>query len=74
MALKPSARKKGTGKMDSYTPDGEGAKGSRGPKVAGSSGIETGAHHTGGNHAFQAEVGRRDMPGVPGGSRSLQGE
>lgn len=65
-------RKKGFGKHDRYTPDGAGAKPAKGPKMERE--LEAVEHHTGGAHNFQAEYGRCDMPGAPGGSRSLQGE
>lgn len=74
MALKPTAREKGMGKTDASTPDGK-VRGStyRGAKP--STGMPDRAeHHTGGRQHFQAEHGRQDMPGVPYGSRSLQGE
>ncbi len=74
--MRKGERKKGFGKMDGDTPDGVGGKPARGPKVDGAdpSRLSAAAHHTGGNHHFQAEHGRRDMPGMPGGSRSLMDE
>ncbi|HEX9472496.1 MAG TPA: hypothetical protein VF957_23470 [Bradyrhizobium sp.] len=72
--MKKGAREKGFGKLDSDTPDGKFATKSKGPKVDGTGMPDAAAHHTGGRQHFQAEHGREDMPAVPCGSRSLEGE